>query len=176
MGIGVFTSVRAQKQVRLGVLSRLKIVARYAAHILIEKVVNYMTRRGLREETAKVIAEEAQKRGVLDKVVAEEEYGIREERLESPIRAGIYTGLFYVVGAFVPLTPYFAMMPVSIALPASFIMAAFMLAVMGFLIAITAELSIKIKVAELILAGLGSATVTFAIGKLASILLGIEVG
>jgi len=176
MGIGAFTSVRAQKQVRLGVLTRLRVAAKYAAHILIEKVTKYMMRRGLREETARVIAEGARRRGVLDKIVAEEEYGIREERLENPLRAGIYTGLFYAVGAFVPLTPYFAMMPVSAALPASFIMAAFMLGIMGFLIAITAELSIRIKVAELIIAGLGSATVTFAIGRLASALLGIEVG
>ena len=50
-----------------------------------------------------------------------------------------------------------------------------MLAVMGFLIAVTAELSIKIKIAELMLAGLGSAILTYGIGKLASILLGIEV-
>jgi len=145
MGIGAFTSVRAQKQVRLGVLTRLRVVAKYAAHILIEKVTKYMVRRGLREETDRVIAKEAKGRGVLDKVVVEEEYGIREERLENPLRAGTYTGVFYAVGAFISLRPYFAMMPVSVALPASFIMAALMPGIMGFLIAITAELSIRVR-------------------------------
>ena len=60
-------------------------------------------------------------------------------------------------------------------LPLSFGIAASMLTVMGFVIAVAAEISIKKKVLELIMAGLGSATLTFMIGKLASWLIGIEV-
>jgi len=40
MAIGVLTRVRAQKQVRLSVLTRLRIIARYAIHILVDKVVD----------------------------------------------------------------------------------------------------------------------------------------
>jgi len=175
MGIGALTSVRAQKQVRLGTLSRLGIAAKYATHILTSKVIGYLKKWGLREEEAKTIAEEVKRRGMLDKIVAEEEYGIKEEKLENPIKAGLYTGVFYAIGAFIPLTPYFLMLPIKMALLLSFIMAALMLSLMGFLIAIIAELDIKMKVLELVTTGLGSAIITFAIGRLASIILGIEI-
>ena len=50
-----------------------------------------------------------------------------------------------------------------------------MLGITGFLIAVSAGLSIEWKMLELICAGLGSAMLTYGIGRIASILLGIEV-
>jgi len=50
-----------------------------------------------------------------------------------------------------------------------------MLALTGFVIAISANLDIKMKMLELVVAGLGSAIVTYIIGIAASMLLGIEV-
>lgn len=135
-----------------------------------------MKKKGFSSRTSKSIAEEASKNSeLLGKMIAEEEYGLREEALENPAKAGLYTGTFYIIGALVSLIPYFLATPISIAIPWSFILAALMLGITGFVIAISANLGIKRKVLELIIAGLGSATVTFAIGKLASLLFGIEV-
>ncbi len=177
MGIGAFSSVRAQKQVRLGVLSRLLLAVKHLPDVFMERIRGVMVEKGFSEEAAATIAREAVRdEKLLGRIIAEEEYGIREESLEKPGKAGFYTGLFYMVGAVVPLIPYFAMLPVIYSLPLSFILAALMMGFTGFVIAITANLKIKAKMIELMLAGLGAATLTFIIGRIASILLGIEVG
>ncbi len=176
MGIGAFTSVRAQRQVRMGVLYRVRLMAKHVYHLLRNRIVEYMVRKGFSKHIAEKVAEESLKnRELLEKIIAEEEYGLREERLENPGKAGFYTGAFYILGALVPLTPYYMGFSIPLALPVSFIIAAVMLGFMGFVIAVLAEISIKRKVLELILSGLGSATLTFLIGKLASWIFGIEV-
>ncbi len=135
-----------------------------------------MKRKGFSDKTSENIAGEAlRNRELLGKIIAEEEYGLREEVLENPAKAGLYTGTFYIIGALVPLIPYFLMIPVQLSIPLSFILAAIMLGITGFLIAVSAGLSIKWKMLELICAGLGSAILTYGIGRLASMLLGIEV-
>ena len=112
---------------------------------------------------------------LLARVIAEEEYGLREEALENPLRAGAYTGMFYAVGAFVPLIPYFLGLPVVIAVILSLLLAGVALGATGFMIAISADLPVKRKMLEMIAFGLGSAGVTYVIGRIASILFGIEV-
>lgn len=176
MSIGTYTSVKAQKQVRLSVISRVKLASKYVAHVFTSRVINYMRKKGLSSRLSKSIANEALRNSeLLSKIVTDEEYGLKEEILENPAKAGLYTGAFYIIGALVPLTPYFLSIPVSIALPWSFMLAALMLAVTGFIIAVSANLEIKRKILELIIAGLGSATITFIIGKIASLILGIEI-
>ncbi len=176
MGIGSFTSVRAQKQVRLGVLSKLMMAVKYIPNLFYKRIASYMVRKGFSKEVAEAVAADTLKnKELLRKIIAEEEYGIREKELENPGKAGLYTGLFYIIGAIVPLIPYFLGLSIGLAVPLSFIMAAVVMALTGFLIAVSANLSIKAKMAELVLAGLGSALLTFAIGRLASAVLGIEV-
>lgn len=176
MGIGVFSSVRAQRQVRLSILSRIKLAAKYVAHVFSIRVVQYMRKKQISSELAEKIAEEAAyKKDLLGRIIAEEEYGLREEALENPVKAGLYTGSFYIIGAMVPLIPYFLSLPINLAIPISLILAALMLAITGFMIALSADLDIKKKMLELIITGLGSAILTFLIGKIASILIGIEV-
>ncbi len=176
MGIGAFSSVRAQRQVRLGVLSRLVLAVKHIPDAFINRVKEYMLHKGFTGKTSEEIARETvSKKELLQRIIAEEEYGIREETLEKPGKAGLYTGLFYIIGALVPLTPYFLLLPVNISLPLSFILAALMMAATGFIVAISANLDIKSKMIELVLAGLGAAAITFLIGRIASIILGIEV-
>ena len=96
--------------------------------------------------------------------------------MEEPGRAGLYTGLFYIIGALLPLTPYYLLLSISLATPLSFLIATVLLGITGFMIAIIARLDIKTKVFELIISGLGSATLTYIIGLITSILFGINVG
>jgi len=67
------------------------------------------------------------------------------------------------------------MLPVIYAIPLSFLLAMMLLSFTGFIIAISAEVNVKSKIVELVLTGLGSATLTYVIGRIASLLLGIEV-
>ncbi len=177
MGVGTYVSVKAQREVRVGVLGRIKLASKYVASVLASRVSSYMKRKGISEETSQSIAKEASRNPeLLAKVISEEEYGLKEEALENPKVAGLYTGIFYILGAFIPLLPYFFRMQINLALGASFIMAALMLGISGSLVALSAGLSMKRKAAELILSGLGSAAITYLIGVTASIILGIEVG
>lgn len=176
MGIGAYSSVRAQRQARLSILSRIGLAVKYVPEIFINKVKNYMVRKGFSEETASIIARESiLKKEVLERIVAEEEYSVREETIEDPGKAGLYTGLSYIIGAVIPLIPYFLFLPINIAIPLSFVFAALMMGLTGFIIAVSANLDIKKKMIELIITGLGAAMITFAIGKIASMLLGIEI-
>lgn len=177
MGIGSFASVRAQRQIQEGTLQRIRMASRYVAHLFRDRVASYMARKGFSAETSRAIAEESSgKPELLSKLVAEEEHGLREESLESPLKAGFYTGIFYIVGALVPLIPYFLGLPMSVGIVSSLCLAGIALAFTGFMVAVSAGLAIKRKIGEMVLAGLGSAAITFAIGRLASIILGVEVG
>lgn len=176
MGIGSYISVRAQRQVRIGILESIKLASRYVAYLLKRKIEKYMKNKGFSNEVSMKIADEvSNNKDLLAKIVAEEKYGLREEKLEDPRKAGLYTGVFYIIGAIAPLIPYYVVLPIIISLPLSFLIASMMLMIIGFVIAVLAGLSIKKKILELVIAGLGSAALTYIIGRLASILLGIEV-
>ena len=112
---------------------------------------------------------------MLGKVAAEEEHGIWEEVIEEPFKAGLYTSLFYIIGSIFPLLPYFLLLPINIAIPLSFTLAALLLSVTGFIIAVSAGINIKRKVIEMVVAGLGAAVITYLIGYATSTILEIEV-
>ena len=176
MGIGALASVRAQRQVHESTLMRIAAASRYVAHVFKSRLIGCMTRKGYSRTVSEAVAEESSKDPkLLARVIAEEEYGLREEALENPLRAGAYTGMFYAVGAFVPLIPYFLGLPVVIAVILSLLLAGVALGATGFMIAISADLPVKRKMLEMIAFGLGSAGVTYVIGRIVSILFGIEV-
>ncbi len=177
MAVGTYISVKAQRDVKLGALTRIRLAAKYATNVLIKRVKKHLLKRGYSVEAIENISRDASSNPeILSKIIAEEEYGITEDALENPKIASLYTGVFYIIGAFVPLIPYFLGLPILGALISSFIMAASMLAVSGTIVAISSGLAIKKKVIELVLSGLGSAIVTYGIGALASMLFGIEAG
>jgi len=128
-------------------------------------------------ELAKIaLADESMKEPkLMARIISEEEYGLREEKLENPAAAGLYTGVAYLLSSFLPILPYFMELPIMLALFLSLLFAGLALFITGFLIAISADLPIKKKILEMILAGFGSAAVTFTMGKLFSILFGITV-
>ncbi len=177
MGIGMWASARAERQVHLSSIRRVWLAAKYAPRILIDRLRTLFAKRGIDPELSSRLLDFVSKdKPALARMYLEEEHGIREETLASPARAGLYTGLFYLVGAFVPLIPYVLLLPTYLCIFISFALAAVLLAIVGFVIAVSAELSIGKKMLELVLTGLGSATLTFLIGRLASLLLGIEIG
>ena len=176
MGIGTYISVKAQKQVRLSIVSRIMIASKYVANVFKKKLSIILLKKGFSKRTVEAIVNEAlNNRSLLGKVVAEEEYGLKEELIENPMKSGLYTGFFYVLGAFIPLIPYFTMLPVRYAIPISFLLATLLLSLTGFVIAISAGINIRNKIAELVLAGLGSATLTYIIGRIASLIVGVEI-
>ncbi len=176
MGIGSYISVKAQKEVRMSILGRILGVIKSIPEALYSIVDKLLSNKGFSRKTIDSIMDDLRSnKELLKKIVVEEKYGVKEEMIEDPGKSGIYTGAFYIVGAMVPLIPYFLKLPIMVALPLSLALATIMLSIVGFIIALSAGLNIKKKMLELVIAGLGAAAITYGIGVLASTLLGIQV-
>ncbi len=104
----------------------------------------------------------------------EEEYGVKEEKLERPAAAGFYMGLAYLLSAFLPILPYLIGLSIIPAMLLSLLIAGLSLSFTGLIIAISADLPIKRKILEMILAGFGSAVITFIMGKTFSLIFGVS--
>ena len=176
MGIGAFVAARAQRQVHEGILARIWLAAKYAAHVFRKRIRSFMLDKGYCEETSLKVADESMRDPrLMARIIAEEEYGLKEEKLENPAAAGLYTGLAYLLSAFLPILPYFMGLPILSAMLLSLFLAGLALSATGFIIAISADLPVKKKILEMVLAGFGSAAVTFLMGKLFSGIFGITV-
>jgi VIT1/CCC1 family predicted Fe2+/Mn2+ transporter len=177
MGIGTFASVRAQRQVHEGIIGRILVASRYVAHLLKDRIGGYMAKKGYSANVSQAIAEESSEDSrMLSWVIAEERHGLREEDLGSPGKAAVYSGLFNMVGALVPLIPYFLRPPISTAIALSLLFVGLALAFTGFLVALLADLPLKRKMLEMVLVGFGSAGASYAVGTIASMLFGVSVG
>jgi len=107
---------------------------------------------------------------LLARIVAEEEYGIKEEALGNPLKTALHAGLIRIIGTILPLIPYFLNQPIPIAIPFSILITVLLLVITGSIVALSAELDIKKKIIELTISGLVLATATFIIGKTAATL------
>ncbi len=98
-----------------------------------------------------------------------------EEVRKDPKKAGLYTGLSYFVGSLVPLLPYALSIQPPSSVIASFISSAIALGLTGFVISVLGGLNIKRKILELLSLSMTAATVTYFIGRIANVVLGIEI-
>lgn len=98
-----------------------------------------------------------------------------EETSKDPKKAGLFTGLSYLTGSLVPLLPYMLFMPPPISVISSFTFSAMALGLTGFVISVLGGLEVKRKITELIFLGMIAATATHFTGRIANILLGIEI-
>ncbi len=177
MGISTYTSSRAQRQVHEGILRRIVSASKFVAHMFRERVSSHMEKKGFSKRLAEDMADESVRDDrLLSEFIAEEEYGLREESLGNPVKAGLYAGLSNLLGAFVPLLPYFFMPGIVWAIVLSLIFAAIALAITGFFVSILAYMSPGKKMGEMLLSGLGCAAITYVIGRGASVLLGTSAG
>ena len=129
-----------------------------------------MLRRNYNEEIAELIANEAKDKQLIERIIAEEEYGIRGP-LPDPKESAVWAGLFKIIGTILPLSPYFFGFPVSVSIFMSILITLVLLSIAGSLVAIAAEVSVQNKIVELVSGGIVLATLTYIIGKSASFLL-----
>ncbi len=175
MAASTYTSTRSQKQVHEGIINRIISASKFVGHIFKERVSNHLEKQGYSKRLSRDVAEEsAQNHRLLSNFLAEREYGLREEHLGSPFKAALYAGLSNLLGGIIPLFPYFFLSNITTALILSLILATVALAVTGFFVSILAYLSPGKKIGEMIVTGLGSAAVTYGIGRAASVLLGMR--
>jgi VIT1/CCC1 family predicted Fe2+/Mn2+ transporter len=129
-----------------------------------------MLRRNYNEEIAELIANEAKEKKLIERIIAEEEYGIKGPIL-NPINSAVWAGLFNIIGTALPLSPYFFGFSVSVSILMSILITLVLLSIAGSLVAIAAEVSVRNKIFELVSGGIVLATLTYIIGKSTSFLL-----
>lgn len=166
MGIGAYISAKSQKEVVLSKTRRFGVLAKLIPGFLKKIYAKRFSEKGFSSELAEKIASEVVDRGIQVE---------SEDSIPSPGLTGLYTGFSYILGAVVPLMPYFLGLSISLALPLSLLLASLMLSITGSLIALLAGLSMGKKALELIASGLGAALITYLIGYAARTVLGIEV-
>ena len=169
--VGFYFFGRTGRLIKEDILDRIRMTCECAPHAYSLRVEKYMKRRDYSDEVAQRIAEEAREKQLIDRIIAEEEYGIKAGALGDPMESALYAGVFKVVGTVLPLLPYFAGLPVSTAIPVSVVITLILLSGAGALTAIAAEVDVKSKVLELTTGGLVLSTLTYALGKSASFLI-----
>jgi VIT1/CCC1 family predicted Fe2+/Mn2+ transporter len=176
MGISTYSSTRSQRQIQEGIIGRIASASKFVAHVFKERIQAHFEKRGYSRNLSVAVAEETgHDRRLLTNMIAEEEYGVREENLGNPTYAALYAGITNLVAAFIPLLPYFFMPNILTALIMSVVLATLALAITGFLVAVLAYMPPRNKITEMILIGWVAALITYGIGKAASLFLGAEV-
>ncbi len=99
-------------------------------------------------------------------VMMEEEHGLHRENQNNPIKAGVFSGGSYIIGAAIPIIPY--LLSNNIAMRASFILTALALFIFGAWKGKYTKLNPWKKGTEMLIVGL----LAFAVGTLVGKLLG----
>ena len=94
-------------------MGRIRLAVRYVAEVFRKRIKLIMLDKGYSGEVSeRVAAESMRDPKLMMRVISEEEYGVREEKLENPVAAGLYTGLAYLLSAFLPILPYLLGLPI----------------------------------------------------------------
>jgi VIT1/CCC1 family predicted Fe2+/Mn2+ transporter len=160
---------RTSKKINEDIMSRIKTTCFCAPEAYMSRIEKYMMGRNYNEDIAKLIALEAREKNLIEKIIAEEEYGIKSSS-SNPMESALWAGFFKIIATVLPLSPFFFGIPVSSSIPISVLITLVLLSIAGSLVAIAAEVSVRNKVVELISGGIILATLTYILGKSASYL------
>lgn len=168
--VGFYFFGRASQRINEDILQRIKTICTCVPEVYLSRVKKYMLRRDYNEEIAELIANEAKDKKLIERIIAEEEYGIKGQ-ISNPINSAVWAGLFRIIGTVLPLSPYFFGFSVSVSILMSILITLVLLSIAGSLVAIAAEVSVRNKIFELVSGGIVLATLTYIIGKSTSFLL-----
>ena len=98
-----------------------------------------------------------------------------EEGERSAMKSALYTGIAYVVTVFILVTPYLVMADYFVCLGMTIAAAVLIILAFNYYISIARELDFKRRFAEMAFISLGVAAISFAIGYVIRLLLGVEV-
>ncbi len=105
---------------------------------------------------------------------ASEYLSTKEDKRESPFRAGIATGFAYVFSVVILITPFFLFADVFVSLGVAFVSAIFIIFLFTFYTAVARGLSFKKRFFEMVLIAVGVACINFVIGYLIRQYLGVD--
>ena len=169
--VGFYFFGRTQKRIKEDIFNRIRAASQCVPMAYVERIKNCMHKRNYSEEVCESIAQMALEKQMVEHIIAEEEFGIKEESFGNPMESALWAGLFKVIGTVLPLLPYFAGLALPISIPLSILITLLLLSISAALTALAAEVDIKSKVVELTSGGIVLATLTYILGKSASFIL-----
>lgn len=168
MAIGAFVSVRSQRQVNQGRKDRLETLFDVAPERVLDDYKDKLHESGVPAELADTLVEKIgqNKEAVSQLLVGEVE--------ENELRAGLFTGIAYLIAVAFPVLPYFFTASSLIALVFSGVLAGLALAGVATVISVLSGITIKRKIGEMVLLGFAAAGVAYLFGKIVQSVFGIE--
>lgn len=157
------------RRLKEDILNKINVTCSIASEAYLNRIKRIM-REKYSDEVAEMIALEAKRRGLIERIIAEEEYGIKQE-LQNPLKSAVWASVFKTVAIILPLIPFFLRLPVIYAVPVSILITLILIAVAGSLAAIAADVGVKDKIFELVSGLIVMASITYILGKAASIIL-----
>ncbi len=169
--VGSYFFYRTDKKIKQEIINRIKLTCECAPEAYQCRIEKYMRDKNYDEQTAKAIAFEAKEKNMIQRIIAEEEYGIKEKTLGNPFQTALIAGVFKIIGVVFPLIPFLLGYSPQISIPASIIITIILLSIIGSLAAIAAQVDVKKKVIELTTGGLILSVLTFLLANLTSIII-----
>ncbi len=162
--------VRTENGLKHDILERLRLSSSCAPEIYQLRIEKYMKQKNYDEDVARNIAAQAKEKNMIDRIIAEEEYGILTNEIGDPAKNAVQAGVFKIVGTILPLLPFLLGFSVSISIPVSIIITLALLSIVGAVSGVAAQIPVKKKVLELTTAGFIVSMAAFLLGRLAAVL------
>ena len=164
MAAGAYVSSKSERGVKEGQLTRLKLETEALTKQKEEELIAIMKERGL-EVDRKTLSRSKDIKRTLFSILSRERVGVSPEELKSPSSSAIYTGIFYFIGAVIPIIPYVLPLPILLSQLLSVTFTAVVLALAGYITGMFSGLNPRRRALEMVLIGLGAAAGTFLLGK-----------
>ncbi len=134
MALGAYLSSKAQREFFEHEIRRERWEIENMPEMETAEVREHYLKMGFSEaETEMIVKRVTSDPQVWLRFMMHEELGIAEERFDNPIRSGLTVGLAYFVASWIPLTPYFFVDRVPVALSWAIVLAVGSMAIMGFI-------------------------------------------
>ncbi|MDB5189095.1 MAG: Nodulin-21 [Parcubacteria group bacterium] len=164
MAVGEYISVNSQRDTEHALLKKERFeLDNYAASELDELTAIY-EKKGLKPETARIVAEELSAHDVFAAHV-DAELGIDPDNLTNPWHAAVASAASFFAGALIPFIAILVA-PVAVRIPVTFVAVVVALIITGILSARASGVSPLVVTARSVIGGLIAMFVTFGIGRL----------
>jgi len=164
MAVGEYVSVSTQRDTERALLAKERYELEHYAEMELEELASLYVAKGLKPETAKVVAQELTDHDVFAAHV-DAELGIDPDNLTSPAQAGFASAASFTAGAIIPLLAI-VLPPEAIRIPVTFVAVLVALIVTGILSAKASGSKVLPVTVRTVLGGIIAMAITFGIGRL----------
>lgn len=176
MAAGAYLSAKSQYEIASAKSAKVEMEVEMSPENVYKKLADYFRKEGLRDEDVEVVVLRLiESKRAYTEILKREELGTTESELPSPKRAALDAGLYYFLAALFPIAPFVLGLSGPLGVVSAIASSATALVITGILVGVITGISPLRKAGEMVGIALGAAGLTYTIGTLAKIMLGIEV-